>query len=132
MHPSDRNESRKIFFTAWQKHLQKLPVEPLESQIIAIILAHPEYHALFSNPDDFQQQDFDETNPFLHVSLHLAVREQIATDRPTGIKHVFQKLGGNITAEHKMMECLAQMLWNIQHAGATADEEIYLETLKKL
>ena len=71
MYSAERNELRKVFFEAWRKHQNQLVIEPLEEKIIHIILKHPEYHALLNQPEDFQEKDFDETNPFLHMSLHL-------------------------------------------------------------
>jgi hypothetical protein len=136
MHSSDRNELRKVFFDAWQKHLRKLPVEMLETQIIDILLQHPEYHELLSHPENFQEKDFDEHNPFLHLSLHLALREQLATNRPAGIQQIFQTLckkkQNTLDAEHQMIECLAEVLWEAQRSGVMPSEENYLERLKQI
>ncbi len=136
MSTSERDELRHIFFEAWRKHQQKLPVEPLENQIINIILLHPEYHMILAHPENYQAKDFTETNPFLHMSLHLALREQIATNRPTGIKEIYQQLYKKtpdiLTVEHQMMECLAQILWDAQQAGKIPDEKNYLDNLRKL
>lgn len=136
MFSSERDELRKMYFTAWEKHLKKLPVEPLEAQIIAIILQHPEYHAFLENPDKHQAQDFIEGNPFLHLGLHLALREQISTNRPFGIKDIYhdlmQKYADNLLVEHRMMECLERVLWEAQRSGVMPDEGGYLESLQKL
>lgn len=129
-----REEMRNIFFAAWQKHLEQLPIEPLEAQIIEIILLHPEYHEMLSHPEEYQAADFDETNPFLHLSLHIALREQISTNRPNGITSIYENLCQQSQdphyAEHKMLECLAQILWDAQTAGKMPDEQHYLEMLK--
>jgi hypothetical protein len=136
MTQSDRDESRQFFFTAWQKHLTKTPVEPLEAQIIEIILQHPEYHDLLSHPENNQNKDFTQDNPFLHMGLHLALREQISTNRPAGIQAIYQTLiakhGDTLYVEHQMMECLAMILWQSQRSSAMPSEEQYLENLKKL
>jgi len=136
MFSSERDELRKMYFMAWEKHLNKLPVEPLEAQIIEIILQHPEYHAFLENPEKHQAQDFIEANPFLHLSLHLALREQISTNRPHGIKNVYRdlmmKYADNLLVEHRMMECLERILWEAQRSGAMPDEGIYLESLREL
>ena len=136
MLPNSREEMRKVFFEAWRKHKNNLPIEALEAQLIDIILLHPEYHELLKAPDDFQAADFDETNPFLHLSLHLAVREQINTNRPLGIKTVYENLckknSDAHVVEHKMLECLGQILWDAQSSGKMPEEDFYLESLKKL
>jgi len=92
MFSSDRDAMRKIFFEAWRKHQEKLPLEQLEAQLIDIILFHPEYQVLLDNPEQYQTVDFDETNPFLHLSLHLAIREQIKTNRPAGVTAIYETL----------------------------------------
>jgi len=75
-------------------------------------------------------------NPWLHMGLHLAVREQVATNRPAGITEVHAKLsrkaGGAHEAEHRMLEVLAEQLWEAQRGGKAPDESAYLERLKTL
>jgi hypothetical protein len=136
MFSSDRNEIRKVFFEAWRKHTQHLPIEPLEAQLIQIILLHPEVHALLAKPQDFSDTDFQEANPFLHLGLHLALREQINTDRPKGIKQLYANLcvkyKDKHSLEHKMMDCLAEILWLAQQSGKAPDEQDYWQLLKKL
>ncbi len=132
---TDRDDARSVFFEAWRKHQEHLPVEPLEAQIIEIILMHPEYHELLDHPEEYQSADFGETNPFLHLSLHLALREQISTNRPSGIAAVYAELSQQCQdphlAEHKMAECLAQIIWDAQ-LGKAPDEQYYLEMLRKI
>ena len=136
MFSTDRNELRKVFFDAWHKHQQQLPIEPLEAQLIDIMLVHPEFHTILNDAEKFQADDFPEGNPFLHLSLHLAIREQISTNRPAGITAVYdtlcRKLGEPLTAEHLMMECLGQTLWEAQQNNKMPDEAIYLEALQQL
>jgi hypothetical protein len=136
MFSTDRNELRKVFFDAWHKHQQQLPIEPLEAQLIDIMLLHPEFHAILNDPEKFQADDFPEGNPFLHLSLHLAIREQIGTNRPAGITAVYdtlcRKLGVPLTAEHLMMECLGKTLWDAQQNNKMPDEATYLEALRQL
>ena len=133
---NNRNEARNIFFTAWQKHLQKSPVEKLEAQIIDIILQHPEYHYILNDPDTYQTKDFEGENPFLHLSLHLALYEQISTDRPHGIKQIYQdlceKFPDALTTQHSMMKCLAEVLWEAQQTGVMPDENNYLSRLRAI
>jgi hypothetical protein len=136
MFSNDRNELRQVFFAAWGKHQQQLPIEPLEAQLIEIMLLHPEYHHILNDPENFQAENFDAENPFLHLSLHLAIREQVSTDRPAGIKEFYktlcQKTGDALVAEHQMMDCLADILWQAQQSGTMPAEEVYLASLQKL
>jgi hypothetical protein len=133
---AERDELRKVFFESWRKHQSRLPIEPLEAQLIDIILMHPEYHDLLNQPENVAIENFNETNPFLHMSLHLAIREQVATNRPQGIQLIYEKLCEKYSdvhiAEHHILECLADMLWQAQQNDKMPDEKIYLERLKQL
>jgi hypothetical protein len=134
-----RDELRRRYVNAWRRHREGLPLEPLDAQIADLIALHPEYHALLESPQG-AAQDFTveqgRSNPFLHMGLHLAVREQVATRRPPGIELVHQKLtrllGDAHAAEHRMIEVLAETLWEAQRAGRAPDEQRYLERLRCL
>jgi hypothetical protein len=133
----DRNTLRKMYADAWQKHCDNAPLSPLEAQIAQVVEEHPEYHdALGSDlAKDFTVEG-RETNPYLHMGLHLSVREQVATDRPSGIAATFQslahKVGDNHMAEHRMIDCLAETLWESQRDQSPPDELQYLERLRQL
>lgn len=136
MQPSDRTEMRKVFFECFRKYNEKLPLEPIEAQLIEIILWHPEYHELLHDLDNIHTENFNEQNPFFHMSLHLALREQVATNRPSGIKQIYQTLCQQLQdvhlAEHRMMDCLGQMIWDAQQTGVMPDEKEYLQQLSQL
>jgi len=133
----DRNELRKMYADAWEKHKAQLPLSPLETQITKVIAEHPECHATLSGD---LEKDFTvegaETNPFLHMGLHLGIREQVATNRPSGIAAVFDQLANRLgdvhEAEHRMIDCLAETLWQAQRDQRPPDELHYLESLRKL
>ncbi|KTD19776.1 DUF1841 family protein [Legionella londiniensis] len=131
-------DTRQMFYTSWLKYLQKKPLLPLEEQIAAVILEHPEYHALLEKkPGDMPFfPELGQSNPFLHLGLHLAIRDQIATDRPQGIKDIFQKLQIRYTdfhdLEHKLMELLAECLWQAQRLQQMPDEIAFLQACSAL
>ena len=133
----DRNELRKMYADAWQKHCDKAILSPLEAQIAQVVEDHPEYHDAVGSDlvKDFTVEG-GETNPYLHMGLHLSVREQVATDRPSGIAATFQslahKVGDNHMAEHRMIDCLAETLWDSQRNQSPPDELQYLERLRQL
>ncbi|MFO7304994.1 MAG: DUF1841 family protein [Gammaproteobacteria bacterium] len=135
-----REELRRTYVEAWRKYRERLPMEPLEAQIADVVAMHPEYHATLEDPERALAQDYTpesgQSNPFLHMGLHLAVRDQIATNRPEGIRTAFEaivrKLGDAHEAEHAMAECLAHTLWEAQRAGLLPDEQAYLERIKRL
>jgi hypothetical protein len=133
---SERDELRKIFFASWQKHQLQLPVEPLEVQLIEIILLHPELHELLNQPENFLAENFGSANPFLHLSLHLALREQVGTNRPPGIQKIYAKLCRQFNdvhlAEHHMLDCLEEILWIAQKENKNPDEQRYFEMLSRL
>jgi len=137
MYTNNRDAYRQAFFTVWQKYQKKLPLEPVEAQLVEIIDLHPEYHPLLGKPDSYQNQEFTtEENPFLHMSLHIALREQIRTNRPAGVAAIYadliEKYVHTHEVEHRMMECLSQIIWSAQQTGVMSSEEYYLEKLKRI
>ena len=131
---------RRMYLDAWRKFSAHAPLEPLEAQLAAVIAEHPEYIAWLEAGDQALSADFTpeggRENPFLHMGLHLAIREQVATNRPPGIADIHQKLsarlGGAHEAEHAMLEPLAETLWDAQRQGRMPDEQSYFERLRKL
>jgi len=133
----DRNELRRMYATAWSRHSDGLPLSPLEAQIARVVDEHPEYReAVLGDPDHEYAVEAGKTNPFLHMGLHLAIRDQVATDRPPGIASIFKSLRRSIgdahVAEHRMIDCLAETLWEAQGRNAAPDEAAYLERLRLL
>ena len=134
----DRNELRLMYADAWKKHCDKSPMTPLEVQIAAVVESHPEYHddVAGAELDKDYTPDGGRTNPFLHMGLHLSIREQVATNRPPGIQNVFSTLtarsGDAHDAEHQMIDCLAETLWEAQSQNTAPDEQKYLERLHNL
>lgn len=133
----DRGELRRMYAAAWNKHLEGQPLSPLELAIAQVIVDHPEYqHSVLQDLDTEFTVEKGKTNPFLHMGLHLSIREQVATDRPKGIRDVYQSLAARSAraheAEHRMIDCLAETLWDAQASNAMPDESAYLERLRRL
>jgi hypothetical protein len=134
----DRGELRKMYVDAWKKHGEQLPLTPLEAQIADVVGEHPEYHAALADADLEKNYtpDGGQTNPFFHMGLHLGIREQVATNRPAGIAAVFrqlaEKIGDSHQAEHRMIDCLAEALWEAQSRNLAPDEMKYLKNLRQL
>jgi hypothetical protein len=133
-----REQLRNTYREVWRKWQQRLPLQPLEAQIADIIAAHPEYQPMLQEETSLRQE-FDAAggreNPFLHMGLHLALREQIGTDRPAGIAGVHRRLaalGGAHAAEHRMIEVLAAVLREAQRVGQAAADSAYLQRLRQL
>ena len=139
MFGQDRSQLRHLFFAAWQKYLAQQPLAPLEQLIASIVQQHPEYHALLmdetTNLDKDFTPDMGQTNPFLHMAMHIAIQEQLATQRPDGITELHQNLmqiyKDAHEVEHQMMECLAEMMWQSQREGTLPDETAYLQCLRQ-
>jgi hypothetical protein len=138
-HDQDRASLRRMYVEAWRKHRQALPVEPVEDQIIRVVELHPEYAAALEAGDAALERDYTpeggQANPFLHMGLHLAVRDQVATDRPAGIAAVHRALLRRCAdaheAEHAMIDCLGEALWQAQRSGRPPDETGYLDALRR-
>ena len=141
---SDKRKHRLMFRDAWKKHLAGVELNPLEKQIVDVVQEHPEYHVAVSSlrdEDEIESIDLSRgatvENPFLHMGLHLALREQVGTDRPPGIKLITRQLlqkypDEGHRVEHLMMEKLAESLWQAQQAQSAPDERIYMEQLRRL
>ena len=138
MFGQDRSQLRRMFFSAWRKHQTREIVEPLEQIIIQIIQQHPEYHALLEDEEANLDKDYTpemgQTNPFLHMAMHIGIHEQLASRRPDGITECYSQLLRTFSdpheVEHQMMECLAEMMWQSQRNGTQPDEMAYLECLR--
>jgi hypothetical protein len=134
-----RDDTRQYFFTVWKKMMAKAPLLPLEAQISDVINLHPEYAPILSESQSHVNADFSvengQSNPFLHMGMHLALREQLATDRPAGLRNLHQlyckNLGDTHAAEHLMIESLGEILWEAQRNGTAPDEQRYLELIKQ-
>jgi hypothetical protein len=134
-----RDALRRRYADAWRRRNEGLPLEPLDAQIADVIAQHPEYHAAVEDPDAATAEydvEGGRSNPWLHMGLHLAIREQVGTRRPAGIEvehaRLSRQLGSTLEAEHRMIEVLAETLWEAQRAAAAPDERRYLERLRRL
>ena len=112
-------------------------MQPLEQLVAAVVERHPEYHAALEGdaPGDRDYlPEMGESNPFLHMGMHIAIEEQLAAGRPAGLAEIYQALaarcGDAHEAEHRMMECLGEALWRAQRDGVMPDEAAYLDCLR--
>ena len=136
---ASRDEVRRVYLEVWRKLRTGEILQPLEAIIAEVIEAHPEYHAALDNGDETTQRDYTPEqgigNPFLHMGMHIALREQAAADRPPGVREVHRRLvaeRGQHAAEHAMMECLGETLWRAERERRPPDEAAFLECLEKL
>jgi hypothetical protein len=134
MFDPSRDEVRETFFAAWRKYRAGQPLVGIEALALDVILLHPEYHDALAHPGRSRDKDyFDESNPFLHMSLHVALEEQLSIDQPPGIAARFDALlrrhGERHDALHQALECLAETVWRAQRDGAPPDARAYLDCL---
>ena len=135
-----REEVRRFFCDTWKKKNNNHILDSMETLAGNWMEQHPEYHSLLSDPEGALEQDYTpergETNPFLHLSMHLSISEQISIDQPPGIRELAEmlskKLGSEHEAQHRMMECLGQVMWEAQRENKPLNPESYIEALKKL
>jgi hypothetical protein len=134
-----REQLRQTYAEAWRKHLAGSPLTPLEAMIADVIGGHPEYQVLVGDAQSAVAFEPGVSgsgeNPFLHMGLHLAVREQVSIDRPPGIRELLRllkaRLGASHHAEHALMEALGEALWHAQQAGTPPDEGYYLTLARR-
>jgi Domain of unknown function (DUF1841) len=136
MFDPNREQVRDSFFGAWRKYRCGEPLAGIESLALEVILLHPEYHDILSRPERHRDKDYvDTSNPFLHMSLHVALEEQLSIDQPQGIAARFRVLlarcGDRHEALHQAIECLAETVWRAQRDRAAPDAGAYLSCLEK-
>lgn len=133
-----RDQARQFLFDTWAKHRQQAPLTDLERIAFSVLSRHPEYQPIVDAPERYRERDylpeFGETNPFLHMNMHLAIEEQLSIDQPHGVRALYQalcgKLGNEHDAQHEMMDCLAEMIWQAQRAGTSPDGALYLACMR--
>lgn len=133
-----REQVRQFFCAVWRKHSERLPLAGAEITAADIVARHPEYHTLLSQPEAAVEQEWTpengQMNPFLHLSLHLAIIEQISIDQPPGIRMAFHALRARLDehdAEHIVLECLGETLWRAQREGKALDGAAYLSAIRQ-
>jgi Domain of unknown function (DUF1841) len=131
-----RDQVRDTFFEAWRKYRAGEPLAGIETIALDVSLAHPEYHAILAAPERYRDKDYvGEGNPFLHMSLHLALEEQLSIDQPPGIAGRFaallERTGERHDALHEAIECLAETIWRAQRDHAPPDGAAYLACLER-
>ncbi|MCC6714842.1 MAG: DUF1841 family protein [Gammaproteobacteria bacterium] len=139
MFVQDRDAARRMFIGAWRKRQAGEVLEPLEALIADVVALHPEYHAALTSGEAAIALEYTPehgtTNPFLHMGMHIALREQVGTDRPAGIAELYRRAverrGDPHAVEHDMMECLGEVLWRAQRDNAVPDEAAYFECLNR-
>ena len=139
MFAPSQHDVRRFFCETHSKQRQALPLTPMQSLAAQWIAEHPEYHAELSDVTAALAASYSvedgRSNPFLHLSMHLTITEQVAIDQPRGIKQAFDllaaRLGSAHAAQHQVMECLGDMIWTSQRSGAPPDGHAYLECVRR-
>lgn len=134
-----RDQARQFLFDAWAKFQLQQTLTDLEKIAVEVIQMHPEYHVIFSSPEKYMHQQYfpemGETNPFLHITLHLSVVEQISINQPIGITQTYDKLrqkySDTHTAYHDVIDCLAETIWHAQRNNEPLDSAYYLKLLNQ-
>ena len=134
-----RDEARNFLFESWRKRRAGELLTPLEDLAAQLIAKHPEYFAVLEDSGRHQDKDYapeqGTANPFLHLMMHLTIEEQISIDQPTGIRAQFarltEKFESEHDAQHRMMECLGEMIWQAQRNHSQPDAAVYFACLEK-
>jgi len=130
---------RRFFCEAWRKQRAGEPVTPLEAIATDWIGEHPEYHGELASLEEALAADYSvergRTNPFLHLSMHLAISEQLSIDQPPGIRAAHEvlarRLGSAHEAAHRIMECLGEVVWTAQRNRTVPDSDAYLDCIRR-
>jgi hypothetical protein len=139
MFAPSQHDVRRFFCDAHHKRRDGLPLTPMETVAADWIGEHPEYHAELDNMEAALAAVYDvdagRTNPFLHLSMHLSISEQVSIDQPRGIKQAYEllaaRLGSAHDAQHEVMECLGKMMWESQRSGLPPDGHAYIDCVRR-
>lgn len=139
MFTPSQHDVRRFFCDTQRKHHANEILTPLEAIARDWIMQHPEYAAELGDTEAALAADYSvesgKTNPFLHLSMHLSIAEQISIDQPPGIRHaaqqLAQRLGSEHDAHHQIMECLGEMIWTSQRSGLPPDGQAYIDCIKR-
>ena len=134
-----RDEVREFFFNTWSQLKAQKPLTDLEKIALGVINMHPEYQAILDAPAQYKSQEyfpeFGETNPFLHMSLHLSILEQVSINQPTGIADIYQRLKlkyqDEHDAQHTILECLGEAIWQAQRNNTALDANFYVQLMQQ-
>lgn len=133
-----REQVRRFFCDAWKKHQDRLPLVGAEVTAADLAIRHPEYHTLLNDAEGALEKEWvpegGEMNPFLHLSLHLAIHEQVSIDQPPGIRAAFENLRSRLdphAAEHVLLECLGETIWRAQREGGGMDALAYVDAVRR-
>lgn len=133
-----REQVRRFFCDAWKKHIDRLPLVGAEVTAADIAARHPEYQAMLRDANTAVEKEWvpegGEMNPFLHLSLHLAIHEQVSIDQPPGIRMAFEQLRARMDphdAEHVLLECLGETIWRAQREGQPMDAMAYVDAVRR-
>ncbi|HNQ03669.1 MAG TPA: DUF1841 family protein [Thiobacillaceae bacterium] len=133
-----RDQARDFFFQVWDKYRTGRPLSGLEGMALEHMHRHPEYHPVLEQPERYRSRDWlpelGQTNPFLHLAMHLSVAEQLSIDQPPGVRACYEtlvaRLGDTHAAQHALMDCMAEMLWHAQRQQRPPDAAAYLDCLE--
>ena len=139
MFTPSRDEARRFLVDTWSKRRANEQLTALEAMAVETIALHPEYHPIVENPERYVERDWQpesgQANPFLHLSLHLAIAEQLGADQPRGIRAEFERLraarGDEHAALHALLECLGEVIWSAQRHGTPPDAALYLACVER-
>ena len=139
MFTPSQHDVRRFFCETYRKHRANEVLTPLEAIARDWVVQHPEYAAALADAEAALATDYSvesgQSNPFLHLSMHLSIAEQISIDQPPGIRQAFvalaQRLGSEHDTHHQIMECLGEMMWASQRSGLPPDGAAYIECVKR-
>lgn len=132
------HDVRRFFCEAYRLWRSGAPATPLQTLAAQWIAVHPEYHDDLADAQTAIARDYSveqgRTNPFLHLSMHVTISEQVSIDQPRGIKQAHELLAAKIgphEAHHRMMDCLGEMVWQSQRSGLPPDGERYIDCVRR-
>jgi hypothetical protein len=139
MYNPSQDDVRRFFCQVYAKQQAQTLIDALEVLAGEWVAEHPEYHAVLTDEASALTRQFTgengQSNPFLHLSMHLSISEQCSIDQPRGIRQAVELLASKRNslhdAHHEVMECLGTMLWESQRSGQAPDGQAYIDAVQR-
>lgn len=130
--------SRQHYGMVWQLALAGAPLTIEQMRLVRVMQEHPEYRSIWDNPEEASAglEDLTEPNPFLHVTAHMMVEEQIAGRNPPDVAVVVSRLTRSGDSRHEAIHKVANVLmgevWDVLAKKREFDREKYVRRLGEL
>lgn len=128
---------RQSIYYIWGmvKSGQRDELSDKENKLAEILIDHEEYSDHFENIEILDGREYDagaEFNPFLHISTHQMVEDQLSANLPVETALFYQALEGKGFSHHEAVHVIMMILVHVMHASALSKSPFDAARYKRL